>query len=97
MFKNNELESANGSTATITVGTWMKFDAIRILGVIPFVGWLAVLIIYCVILFGSETAPSIKNRMIADLIWIAIGLAICGVLIAIFGIGALAALAQRGQ
>ncbi len=97
MFKNNELESANGSTATITVGTWLKFDAIRILGVIPFVGWLAVLIIYCVILFGSETAPSIKNRMIADLIWIAIGLIICGILIAIFGIGALAAFAQRDQ
>ena len=75
----------------------MKYDAIRILGVIPFVGWLAVLIIYCVILFGSETAPSIKNRMIADLIWIALALVVFGVLIAIFGIGALAAFAQRGQ
>ena len=95
MFKDDELTMTNGTSSTISIGTWMKFDAIKFLGIIPFVGTLAVIIIYCVILFGSETAPSIKNRMIATLIWMAIGLVIGGLLLAIVGIGAFTALAQR--
>ena len=95
MFKDTELSMTNGTSSTVSVGTWMKFDAIKLLGLIPIVGTLVTLIIYCVILFGSETAPSIKNRMIATLIWIAIGLVICGLLIAIAGVGAFTSLAER--
>ena len=95
MFKDNELTMTSGTSSTISIGTWMKFDAIKFLGLIPIVGTLAVLIIYCVILFGSETAPSIKNRMIATIIWMVIGLVIGGLLLGIVGIGAFTALAQR--
>ena len=95
MFKDNELTMTNGTSSTISIGTWMKLDAIKILGIIPFIGPLAALIIFCVILFGSETAPSIKNRMIATIIWMVIGLVIGGLLLAIVGIGAFTALAQR--
>ena len=95
MFKDNELTMTNGTSSTISIGTWMKLDAIKLLGFIPIVGSLATLIIYCVILFGSETAPSIKNRMFATLIWMAIGLVVFGIMIAIFGIGIFTAMAQR--
>ena len=94
MFKDNELTMTNGTSSTISIGAWMKLDAIKLLGLIPIVGSLVALVIYCVILFGSETAPSIKNRMIATLIWMAIGLVIAGLLIAILGIGAFTAFAQ---
>ncbi len=95
MFKDDELSMTNGTSSTVSIGTWMKFDAIKFLGLIPIVGSLAAIIIYCVILFGSETAPSIKNRMIASLIWMAIGLVIVGLAIVIFGVGAFTALMQR--
>ena len=72
----------------------MKLDAIKLLGLIPIVGQLAVIVIYCVILFGSETAPSVKNRMIATLIWVVIGLVIGGLLLGIFGVAAITAFAQ---
>ena len=94
MFKDSELSKSNGTSATASVGTWMKLDAIKLLGIIPIVGQLAVIVIYCVILFGSETAPSVKNRMIATLIWVVIGLVIGGLLLGIFGVAAITAFAQ---
>ena len=42
MFKDSELSMSNGTSATASVGTWMKLDAIKLLGLIPIVGQLAV-------------------------------------------------------
>ena len=74
MFKNDELKRKSGLSGTIGVGTWMAVDAIALLSVIPVVGSIAALVIYIYLLAAKATAPSIKNRIAADLIWVLIAL-----------------------
>ena len=83
MFNDNQLREKNGTSATISVGNWLGLDAIGFLTMIPIVGAIAAIIIYIVMLCSTETAPSIKNRIIACIIWSAIGLAFSAVLIGI--------------
>jgi hypothetical protein len=47
---------------------------------IPIIGSIVLIVIYLVLLFGSKTAPSLKNRIIASLIWVGIALAVFAVL-----------------
>jgi hypothetical protein len=76
MFNNTDLSARRGQSATMGVGTWMAFDCISLLHLIPILGTIAVLIIYLIILFGSQTAPSLRNRIVANLIWVAIAIGV---------------------
>lgn len=83
-FAENKLARQNGLSARVTLGDWLKIDCIGLLGVVvPGLGSLAAIIIYCIMAFGSKTAVSVRSRIIADLIWSGIGLVISIIMIVV--------------
>ncbi|NTU89137.1 MAG: hypothetical protein HGA54_04405 [Actinobacteria bacterium] len=85
MFDNSELASRNGTSATVSIGNWMAIDCINLLNLIPIVGSIAALVIFLVMAFGSSTAPSVKNRLLAYFVWALIQLLLCLVFLFAFG------------
>lgn len=94
MFKNIELAQRNGQSATISKGNWFLYDCISFLNIIPIVGSIAALIIYIVIAASAQTAPSLRNRCIVDLIWAVVALVVIGIVIAVFGAVIVAAISS---
>lgn len=76
MFDESQLASKNGVSATITIKDWLLLDCIGLLNVIPIIGSIVALILYLVIAFGSTTSVSMKNRVIATILWFVIWLAV---------------------
>ncbi|MCL1796726.1 MAG: hypothetical protein FWG24_00130 [Eggerthellaceae bacterium] len=74
MFNESKLAPTNGSSATISIKDWLLLDLLLLLNIIPIIGSIACLVIYLIIGFGKETAPSMKNRVIMTLIWCAISI-----------------------
>lgn len=85
MFKNVELAQRNGQSATITIGNWFLYDLIGLLNVIPIVGSIASLVIYIMIAVSKQTAPSMRNRCILDLIYSLIIFIVMIIVLVMFG------------
>lgn len=90
MFDQSQLAMKNGSSATVSIKDWLLLDCLMFLNLIPIVGSIAVIVIYCVIGFGNTAAPSMRARILASLIWAAIAL-IALILLTMFGVFSLAA------
>ena len=72
IMNNPDLSYKNGDSATIGISDWLILDAISFLNIIPIAGTVACLVIYIVIAAKYETAPSVKNRIIASLVWLGV-------------------------
>lgn len=83
LFSENRLRRLNGASARLTVGDWMKADCFAFLNLIPILGQIALIVIYCILAFSSKTAQSLKTRYQASLIWAGILLALYIVIIVI--------------
>lgn len=96
-FGEDTLASKNGHSAAVRFGDWMKLDCIQFLSLIPFVGAIAALVIYIVLMCSEKTAFSIKERLKANLIWaaISVGISIVFVIIVVALVGSFAATMQN--
>ncbi|MEG2933279.1 MAG: hypothetical protein RR842_06830 [Gordonibacter sp.] len=92
MFDETQLAPKNGTSATITIKEWLLLDCVSLLNIIPILGSIACIVIYAIIAFGSSTAISMKNRVLASLVWFAIWFVIA--LIFLFAMGGLGMLAS---
>lgn len=95
MFDESRLASENGVSSTVKIKDWILLDLLSFLNIIPIVGSIAYIVILCVIGFGSKSAISMKNRVIASLIWMAVGIVLS--LLFLFAFGGLAMLASVGN
>jgi hypothetical protein len=91
MFSNRDLSAKHGQSATMGFGTWMAFDCLALLNFIPIIGSIALIVIYLVLLFSDKTAPSLKNRIIANLVWAVV---VIGAFIVLMLTGLLASVTQ---
>lgn len=85
MFNEEKLGVQNGTSATVSIKDWLLLDLVGFLSIIPIIGSIAAIIIYLVIGFGSSTARSMKNRVLASLIWLAIWLVLGLLFLFVFG------------
>ena len=85
MFGEQALSHQNGKSATVGIREWLLLDCLSLLNIIPIVGSIAYIVIILVIGFGSSSAVSMKNRIIASLIWIAIWVILVVVIVLLFG------------
>ena len=69
LFNSTKMSRKNGLSATVKLSDWLKYDLLNLLNLIPVVGSIVLIIISCIIAFGSKTAPSVKTRMQMSLIW----------------------------
>jgi len=83
MFDERKLAPINGYSATVGIKDWLLLDLLSLLNLIPIIGSIIYIILILVIGFGSTTALSLKNRILATLIWMAIWI-VLGILIGIF-------------
>ncbi len=90
MFNEGKLLAQNGTSATVRVKDWLLLDCIALLNLIPILGSIACIVIYLIIAFGSSSAVSLKNRVLASLIWVAIWIVI--MLLFLFAFGGMAAI-----
>ncbi len=74
MFNDQDLAIKNGTSSTIGIGTWMAFDCLQLLNLIPILGSIALLVILIVMACSAQTAPSMKNRIIANFVWLGIAI-----------------------
>ncbi len=89
LFSETKMARINGTSATMKLGDWLKLDCLSFLTLIPCVGSIAYIVIYCILAFSSKTNKSLKARYQASLIWAAVGLALYLVLIiAVVAMGA---------
>ena len=91
MFDESRLGPQNGGSATVSIKDWFLLDCLGFLNLIPIAGSIAYIIIILVIGFGSKTAISLKNRVLMNLIWAVIGIAVSIVVSIIFGAAILGA------
>lgn len=90
-FNNDKLMFQNGKSATISMGNWFVLMLISLLSVIPFIGFIVVIVAYLVLAFRKETAPSIANFIKMQLIVSLIALVI-GVMMVVLFMGSLGAI-----
>ncbi len=87
MFNENRMARINGTSASVKISDWLKVDCLSFLTLIPCIGSIAYIVIYCILAFSSKTNKSMKARYQASLIWAAIGLGLYLVIfIVLFGI-----------
>jgi len=91
MFNEQKLAPQNGHSATVTIKDWLLLDCLGFLNLIPILGTIAYIIIILVIALSGQTAVSLKNRVLANIIWMIIGIIVSIIVTVLFG-GALAAL-----
>lgn len=84
MFDNTKLAQSNGTSATIRIIDWFKLSLLSLIAVIPIIGTIVYLVLILKIAFGGNTAPSIKNYVLFQLIVSAIVLLICALAFAFF-------------
>ncbi len=72
LFSENKMARINGTSANVKLGDWMKADCLSFLFLIPCIGPIAYIVIYCILAFSSKTNKSMKTRYQAYLIWSAI-------------------------
>lgn len=68
MFDNTKLAQSNGTSATIRIIDWFKLSLLSLIAVIPIIGTIVYLVLILKIAFGGNTAPSIKNYVLFQLI-----------------------------
>ena len=74
--------------------TWFLFFLLSLLNIIPIIGTIAWLVIYLIIGFSAETAPSLRKYIKLQIIVSVAVLLFCGILCA-FAYGVFAALSQQ--
>ena len=82
MFDNEKLAQKNGTSATIRMSDWFKLSLLSLIACIPFIGFIIYLILILKIAFGGNTAPSMKNFILLQLIISAIVLLIAALALA---------------
>lgn len=95
MFDESRLAQENGVSSTVKIKDWILLDLLSFLNVIPIIGSIAYIVILCVIGFGNKSAISMKNRVIASLIWMAVGIVLS--LLFLFAFGGLALFASMAD
>ena len=85
MFDEQRLASNNGNSATVSIKDWLLLDCLGFINLIPIIGTIAYIIIILVIAFGSSTTISLKNRILATMVWVIIGIVLSIILTIIFG------------
>ena len=83
LFSENKMARINGTSANVKIGDWMKADCLSFLSLIPCIGSIAYIVIYCILAFSSKTNKSMKTRYQANLIWAAIFLGIYIILLVV--------------
>lgn len=73
-FSDDNLIFQAGSSATITMKTWLLLHLLGFFNLIPIVGSIVWLVIYLMIGFRAETAPSIQNYIKLQVIFSVIGI-----------------------
>ena len=81
MFKEDEMSAKNGLSATMTIKDWIKYSLLGLLSAIPFVGTIAYLVIYLMLICSQDTNKSLRNYMLANLIISCVALILCVILI----------------
>ena len=74
----------NGASAHVALGDWLKLYCLGFLNLIPILGFIAYIVIVCMIGFGNKSARSMKTSIQASLIIGAIILAIYIILLIAF-------------
>ena len=69
LFNENKMARLNGVSANIKLSDWLKADCLSFLNLIPGVGSIIAIVVYCILAFSSKTAKSLKTRYQASLIW----------------------------
>lgn len=82
MFDNDKLAQKNGTSATIRMSDWLKLALMSLIACVPILGTIVYLVLILMIAFGGNTAPSIKNYVLLQLIISAIVLLIACLLVA---------------
>ncbi|MCL2806916.1 MAG: hypothetical protein FWD27_01920 [Coriobacteriia bacterium] len=85
MFKEQKLSGQNGNSATVSIKNWLLLDCLAFLNLIPIIGSVAYIVIILIIGFGTKTAISLKNRVIAALIWAGIWIVLTFIFSLLFG------------
>jgi len=85
MFDETKLAAQNGVSSTVSIKDWLLLDCIAFLNLIPVLGSIAAIIIYLIIAFGSSTSLSMKNRVLASIVWIVIWIIITLIFLFVFG------------
>lgn len=90
-FEDDNLTFQDGTSATISLKTWFLFHLLSLFNLIPIIGFIIWIVIFLWIGLRQETAPSIRNYVKLQLIFVAVSLVVAMILI-IFGVGFFAAL-----
>ena len=67
-FSNFYLSDYDGTSATITIRTWIFYHLLSLLNLLPVIGFLIWLGLYLYLGFSYETAPSLANYIKSQLI-----------------------------
>lgn len=81
IFNDVDMSQKNGDSSTVSIVNWFVYDLIKFLSIIPIIGTIIELVLLIVIAATRETSPSIQNRIIMDLIWLAAGLVLVAILV----------------
>ncbi len=92
-FNDDTLSLKNGYSATVSIGDWFKLMLISFFSFIPLIGFFIAIIVYAVLAFRSETAPSVANYLKAMFILSGISF-ILGVFIIVVIVGSLSGLSS---
>ena len=80
-FADDNLTFQDGASATISVKSWFLLHLLGLFNLIPLVGFIVWLVIYLLIGFSSETAPSIRNYIKLQFIFCLIGIVLAIILV----------------
>lgn len=85
MFDETKLAQYNRTSATISMKDWILLDLLGLLNIIPIAGTIAYIVIILVIAFSSSTAISLKNRVLVNLLWLALQIVASLIFLFVFG------------
>lgn len=91
-FSNENLSYNNGTSATISILNWFLLHLLSLINMIPILGFIVWVVLYLMIGFRRETAPSIRNYIKFQVIIAAIVLVLT-ILLLLIGIVLLSAAA----
>lgn len=89
MFNEDEMQIRNGMSATMTIGDWIKYMLLGLINIVPIIGPIAYLVICIILMVNKETNKSLRNFMLAGLIFGAVVFVISVIACAIFLRGSL--------
>lgn len=87
IFNDERLAERNGDSCTVSLRDWMLLGCLNLLALIPIIGALALIVLYIVLAANDGTSPSVRNYLVAALIWTAIWLVVAVVLLLLYAAG----------